>query len=206
MKYVLMVCSYCIFFSCSTTILGWLVTVSIGFNIAAASVRVSNELGAGHPKSCAFAVFTVTSTSFMISVISAILVFANRHTISYAFTRGEAVADAFSDLAPLVAVHIVLSGIQPVLSGVAVGCGWQSFVACVNVGCYYLVGIPCGVLLAFKFNLGAKGILAGLMAGIAFQTLILIWVTCQTNWEKEVEKARKRLVKWKDKREDRLAR
>lgn len=40
--------------------------------------------------------------------------------------------------------------------GVAVGCGWQAFVAYVNVGCYYVVGIPLGVLLGFYFNLGAK--------------------------------------------------
>jgi Na+-driven multidrug efflux pump len=40
--------------------------------------------------------------------------------------------------------------------GVAVGCGWQAFVAYVNVGCYYLIGIPLGVLLGFTFDLGAK--------------------------------------------------
>lgn len=40
--------------------------------------------------------------------------------------------------------------------GVAVGCGWQAFVAYVNVGCYYIIGIPLGVLLGFKFDLGAK--------------------------------------------------
>lgn len=38
----------------------------------------------------------------------------------------------------------------------AVGCGWQAFVAYVNVGCYYVVGIPLGVMLGFYFNLGAK--------------------------------------------------
>ena len=41
-------------------------------------------------------------------------------------------------------------------AGVAVGCGWQAFVAYVNVGCYYGVGIPLGCVLGFKFNLGAK--------------------------------------------------
>lgn len=40
--------------------------------------------------------------------------------------------------------------------GVAVGCGWQAFVAYVNVGCYYVVGVPFGCLLAFYFELGAK--------------------------------------------------
>jgi Na+-driven multidrug efflux pump len=40
--------------------------------------------------------------------------------------------------------------------GVAVGCGWQAFVAYVNVGCYYIIGLPLGAVLGFKFNLGAK--------------------------------------------------
>jgi len=40
--------------------------------------------------------------------------------------------------------------------GVAVGCGWQAFVAYVNVGCYYVVGIPFGCLIGFKFDLGVK--------------------------------------------------
>ena len=40
--------------------------------------------------------------------------------------------------------------------GVAVGCGWQAFVAYVNVACYYVVGIPLGSLLGFKFDLGVK--------------------------------------------------
>ena len=40
-------------------------------------------------------------------------------------------------------------------AGVAVGCGWQAFVAYVNVGCYYVVGIPLGCLLGFYFDLGA---------------------------------------------------
>lgn len=42
------------------------------------------------------------------------------------------------------------------MKGVAVGCGWQAFVAYVNVGCYYMVGVPLGALLGFYFNFGAK--------------------------------------------------
>ena len=38
----------------------------------------------------------------------------------------------------------------------AVGCGWQAIVAYVNVGCYYVVGVPVGVVLGFTFDLGAK--------------------------------------------------
>ncbi|XP_015883748.2 protein DETOXIFICATION 40 isoform X1 [Ziziphus jujuba] len=181
-------------------ILGLLFMVSVGFN-AAASVRVSNELGAGHPKSAAFSVLVVTLISFTIAVIEAAVVLALRHVISYAFTAGETVANAVSDLCPFLAVSLILNGVQPVLSGVAVGCGWQAFVAYVNVGCYYVVGIPLGCVLGFKFDLGAKGIWTGMIGGTVMQTLILIWVTFCTDWDQEVEKARKRLDKWDDKKQ-----
>ncbi|PKI61026.1 hypothetical protein CRG98_018588 [Punica granatum] len=136
-------------------IMGLLFMVSVGFN-AAASVRVSNELGAGHPQAAAFSVVVVNLVSFVVAVGEAAVVMGLRHVISYAFTGGETVANAVSELCPWLAVSLVLNGVQPVLSGVAVGCGWQKFVAYVNVGCYYIVGVPLGCLLGFKFNQGAK--------------------------------------------------
>ena len=80
-------------------------------------MSVSNELGAGHPKSAAFSVAVVNVASFIISVIAAVIILALRRVLSYAFTEGEVVADAVSDLSPLLALTLVLNGIQPVLSG-----------------------------------------------------------------------------------------
>ncbi|CAI0407188.1 unnamed protein product [Linum tenue] len=124
--------------------------------IALDSLSVCNELGAGHPKAAAFSVVIVTWSSFIVGVVAAILVMAFRDVLSYAFTEGEVVAAAVSELSPFLAATLVLNGIQPVLSGVAVGCGWQAFVAYVNVGSYYVVGVPIGILFGFTFNLGAK--------------------------------------------------
>ncbi|KAA8526502.1 hypothetical protein F0562_008295 [Nyssa sinensis] len=186
--------------SICNTISGWVFMISVGFN-AAASVRVGNELGANHPKSAAFSVVMVTSISFIFAVIAAIIVLALRNVISYVFTEGEVVANAVSDLCPLLAITLILNGVQPVLSGVAVGCGWQTFVAYVNVGCYYIVGVPLGALLGFYFKLGAKGIWSGMIGGTLMQTIILIWVTFRTDWNKEVEESMKRLDKWEDKKE-----
>ncbi|CAJ2660311.1 unnamed protein product [Trifolium pratense] len=186
--------------SICTTISGWVFMISVGFN-AAASVRVSNELGAKNPKSASFSVVVVTLISFVISVIAALVVLALRDVISYVFTEGEVVAAAVSDLCPLLSLSLVLNGIQPVLSGVAVGCGWQAFVAYVNVGCYYIVGIPLGAVLGFYFNFGAKGIWLGMLGGTTMQTIILMWVTFRTDWNKEVEEAAKRLNKWEERKE-----
>ncbi|KAF2583920.1 hypothetical protein F2Q70_00036794 [Brassica cretica] len=103
---------------------------------------------------------------------------AFRDVLSYAFTEGEEVSAAVSDLCPLLALTLVLNGIQPVLSGVAVGCGWQTFVAKVN------------------------GIWTGMICGTLIQTVILAWVTFRTDWTKEVEEASKRLDKWSNKKLD----
>ena len=78
---------------------------------------MSNELGAGNPKSAAFSVIIVNVVSFIIAVIEAIVVLSLRHVISYAFTSGETVADAVSELCPYLAVTLILNGVQPVLSG-----------------------------------------------------------------------------------------
>ncbi|XP_066368842.1 protein DETOXIFICATION 40-like [Miscanthus floridulus] len=183
------------------TVNGWVFMISVGFN-AAASVRVGNELGAGNPRAAAFSVLVVTSLSLAVAAVCAVVVLCVRDQLSYFFTGGEAVARAVSDLCPLLAVTLVLNGVQPVLSGVAVGCGWQAFVAYVNVGCYYIIGVPLGVFLGFYLDLGAKGVWSGMViGGTMMQTLILLWVTCRTDWNKEVEKARVRLDKWEDKKQ-----
>ncbi|CAK9327375.1 unnamed protein product [Citrullus colocynthis] len=186
--------------SICTTISECAFMISVGFN-AAASVRVSNELGSRHPKSAAFSVVVVIAIAFIISVFCTVIVLALRNVISYTFTEGPVVAAAVSDLCPLLALTLFLNGIQPILSGVAVGCGWQTFVAYVNIGCYYIVGVPLGALLGFYFKLGAKGIWLGMIGGTCIQTIILIWVTFRTDWNKEVEESMKRLKKWEDKQQ-----
>ena len=45
------------------------------------------------------------------------------------------------------------------MAGVVVGAGWQAFVAYVNIGCYYIFGIPLGLVLGFKLDMGVKVVL-----------------------------------------------
>jgi hypothetical protein len=78
---------------------------------------VSNELGAGNPRSAAFSVVVVTVLSFVLSVIISVVILLCRDHISYIFTEGEEVSRAVSQLTPLLAVTLILNGIQPVLSG-----------------------------------------------------------------------------------------
>ncbi|KAI3742184.1 hypothetical protein L1987_59864 [Smallanthus sonchifolius] len=124
-----------------TTLLGWVMMISFGFN-EAASVRVSNELGAGHPKSASFSIIIATLSSLVISLMCAIILLSARHVVSYVFTDGESVANAVSELTPLLAVSIILNGIQPVLSGNMVGHDWGYDVADGNSTMDYVTNRP----------------------------------------------------------------
>lgn len=41
-------------------------------------------------------------------------------------------------------------------SGVAIGAGWQALVAYINLGCYYIFGLPLGIVLGYVAKFGVK--------------------------------------------------
>lgn len=41
-------------------------------------------------------------------------------------------------------------------SGTARGCGWQKIGAYINLGSYYLVGIPLAIVFSFVIHIGGK--------------------------------------------------
>jgi MATE family multidrug resistance protein len=173
----------------------WEMMIPVGF-LAGTGVRVANELGAGNGKGAKFATIVSTTTSFLIGLFFSALALAFHDKIALVFSSSNAVIDAVDNISFLLAVTILLNGVQPVLSGVAIGSGWQAAVAYVNIGCYYFIGVPIGVLLGWSFNLGVFGIWAGMIAGTAIQTIILAHMTIQCDWNKEVLQASERVQRW----------
>ncbi|TVU22656.1 hypothetical protein EJB05_32371, partial [Eragrostis curvula] len=55
----------------------------------------------------------------------------------------------------------------------------------INIACYYVIGVPMGILLGWVLNLGVMGIRAGMIGGTAVQTLVLTIISVRCNWEKE---------------------
>ncbi|XP_043711953.1 protein DETOXIFICATION 33-like [Telopea speciosissima] len=174
---------------------GWALMIFIGFN-AAISVRISNELGARRPRAAKFSIIVVVLTSAMIGLVFFTLVLLLRNVYALPFTNSPEVAKAVSHLALILAFTLLLNSVQPVLTGVAVGAGWQWLIAYVNVGCYYVVGLPLGAFLGSKLDLGVEGIWSGMMIGVVLQTLILTVITFRTNWNKEAEAAGSRIREW----------
>ncbi|CAI0463505.1 unnamed protein product [Linum tenue] len=177
------------------TIVGWTVTAAFGMN-AAVSVRISNELGAAHPRTAKLALVVAVISSFMVGIALALLLILTRDHYPALFSNDLAVQRVVTKMTPLLALCIVLNNVQPVLSGVAVGAGWQAVVAYVNIASYYLFGIPLGLILGYKSDMGITGIWLGMMAGTAVQTLVLYWMIYKTNWNEEASNAGDQIRKW----------
>ncbi|KAL8143567.1 hypothetical protein V2J09_016599 [Rumex salicifolius] len=147
----------------------WAMFISLGFS-AAVSVRVGNELGAGNAKAAKFSVVVTVITSTIVGVVLAASVIATADYFPVMFSNDPEVIRDTVQLGYYLAVNILISSIQPVLHGVAVGAGWQNAVAVVNIVSYYVIGLPVGMLLGFKGNFGVKGMWIGMLAGIILQT------------------------------------
>uniref|UniRef100_A0A0D3DK19 MATE efflux family protein n=1 Tax=Brassica oleracea var. oleracea TaxID=109376 RepID=A0A0D3DK19_BRAOL len=91
---------------------------------AAASTRVSNELGAGNVK--------------------------GHDGWVGLFSNSPLIKDEFASLRFFLAASITLDSIQGVLSGVARGCGWQRVVTVINLGTFYFIGMPIAAFCGFS--------------------------------------------------------
>lgn len=127
-------------------------------------------------------------------VVAAIVLISVRKLWGYCYSTEEEVVGYVAEMLVLLAGSHFLDGIQSVLSGTARGCGWQKIGAVVNLGAYYLFGIPAGVILAFVYHFGGKGLWLGITLALFAQALLLLIITLQTNWEKEAKKAADRVI------------
>ncbi|XP_059655437.1 protein DETOXIFICATION 14-like isoform X1 [Cornus florida] len=176
---------------CLSTI-STLYTIPYGLG-AAVSTRVSNELGAGNPQGARVAVFAVMFLAVAETTIVTATLFASRRAFGYTFSNEKEVVDYVTTMAPLVCLSVIMDSLQGVLSGVARGCGLQHLGAYVNLGAFYLFGIPIAAILGFWLELRGKGLWIGIQAGSILQTILLAVVTSCTNWEKQATKARERM-------------
>ncbi|KAL8532714.1 hypothetical protein ACS0TY_009067 [Phlomoides rotata] len=99
-------------------------------------------------------------------------------------------------LTPLLGISIVFTNIQYTLSGVAIGAGWQTPIAYLSTASYFMVGVPVGVIMAFKFKMGIEGLFYGMVFGLCLQTCLLLGMIMIINWKTECCEAEKRLKRW----------
>ncbi|XP_024978471.1 protein DETOXIFICATION 2-like [Cynara cardunculus var. scolymus] len=160
---------------------------------AAACTRVANELGARNPKAAKTAILVVSVLGAVEVILASTTLFCARSVLGYAFGNEKDLVDYVSDITLLLCFSIFADTIAAILQGVARGTGWQHIGAYINLGSYYIVGIPMALVLGFVVHLNGQGLWSGLTIGSVVQCVLLTLVTCVTNWEKQATKARERL-------------
>jgi MATE family multidrug resistance protein len=70
-----------------------------------------------------------------------------------------------------------------------------------SISAYYIFGLPLGVLLAFNFHYGLRGMWISLALALAYCAVVGTWLSLQTDWNVEVVKVQERL-----KEEDKMRR
>ncbi|XP_076935552.1 protein DETOXIFICATION 14-like [Bidens hawaiensis] len=160
---------------------------------AAASTRVSNELGAGNPQAAKTALLAASGLGAVEVIIAITALFCSRSILGYAFGNEQELVDYVKDITIFLCFTLFSDTIQAILSGAARGSGWQHIGAYINLGSYYLVGIPMALVLGFVIHLKGKGLWSGLIIGSIVQCILLILITCSTNWEKQATMARERI-------------
>ncbi|XP_038890578.1 protein DETOXIFICATION 16-like [Benincasa hispida] len=160
----------------------------------AVSTRVSNELGAGRAKVAILAGRVAMGTVATEGTVAAIIIVIGRRLWGYCYSTDETVVGYLAKILIFLAILHIFDGIQSIFSGITRGCGRQKIGAFINLGAYYLVGIPMAIFLAFFQGIGGKGLWMGIIMGVFTQALFLgILILC-TNWDKEVKKAADRVT------------
>ncbi|XP_022135494.1 protein DETOXIFICATION 16-like isoform X1 [Momordica charantia] len=176
--------------SLNTAATVWMIPFGLS---GAGSTRISNELGAGHPAAAKLAGRVVMTMAIIEGLLLGTILILIRNVWGYAYSDEQEVVEYVASMLPIIAVSNFIDGLQCVLSGIARGCGWQKIGAFVNLGSYYLVGIPSAVLLAFVLHIGGRGLWFGNICALVVQTLSLAIITIRSNWDQEAKLASERV-------------
>uniref|UniRef100_A0A9I9CID6 Protein DETOXIFICATION n=1 Tax=Cucumis melo TaxID=3656 RepID=A0A9I9CID6_CUCME len=152
----------------------------------AVSTRVSNELGARRSMAAILAGRVAMGMVATEGTMAAIIIIVGRRLWGYSYSTDETMVGYLAQILVLLAILHIFDGIQSILSGITRGCGRQKIGAFINLGAYYLVGIPTSIFLAFFLGIGGKGLWMGIMVAVFLQALFLGILILSTNWDSEV--------------------
>ncbi|KAL4855257.1 Protein DETOXIFICATION 1 [Chlorella vulgaris] len=155
----------------------------------AASVRVSNSLGARRPEDARRSTWTAWGLTMCLQAVVAAAIVLVRHDWPRLFTTSPAVIERTAHLLPLFALSLFGDGTNAVLQGLLRGAGKQETGAITNLLSYWCCGIPLAAYLAFKRNMGLDGLWWGLVAINTMQGGIMLTLTALFDFQAQADKA-----------------
>jgi len=172
-------------------------TLSICFMIpssfhVAASTRVGNNMGAGLPDLAKIAAYTSPSLAFAGTLLVSFTLYTCRKYWAFVFTTDEVVADIVISIMPVLALYVIMDGVQTALTGVLKGLGKQRIAGPVVLFSYYCIGLPLSYYFAFPLKMGVIGLCIGTTLGTLVHMLLYFYIVISTNWVLETKKLQKK--------------
>ncbi|KAG2142385.1 mate-domain-containing protein [Suillus clintonianus] len=160
----------------------------------ATSVRIGNLLGEKRARHAGVSANTAVVLAVVIAVVWSTLFMSFRKSWAYIFNSDPEVVTLVASILPIVAVFQVFDGTNAVAGGILRARGKQSIGALLNLSAYYVIGIPFGIWLAFKRDMGLVGLWVGLTLALVYCSVWGTYLGITADWQKEVEKVLDRLA------------
>mmetsp|Transcript_26546 Transcript_26546/g.35449 ORF Transcript_26546/g.35449 Transcript_26546/m.35449 type:complete len:536 (+) Transcript_26546:31-1638(+) len=160
----------------------------LGLSIAG-SVRIGNALGANDPKRAKIAAWLTIGMSATTATICSTLLFIFRKRIPVLFTHDDEMNELAQHLLLIGAIFQLPDAVNGALQGIFRGSGRQSLGAKLNFVAYYILGIPMGCLLAFRFHESVGGLWSGMTASLYLISVCGTVLVSLSNWENLAKQA-----------------
>ncbi|KAF9689388.1 hypothetical protein SADUNF_Sadunf01G0087100 [Salix dunnii] len=169
-----------------TTGLIYIFPSSLSFGV---STRVGNELGANNPRKAKLAAIIGLSSSFILGLTALCFAFMVRKIWASMFTQDAEIIALTSMVLPILGLCELGNCPQTTGCGVLRGAARPKMGANINLGCFYLVGMPVAVWLSFYAGFDFKGLWLGLLAAQGSCVLTMLFVLARTDWECQAQRA-----------------
>uniref|UniRef100_A0A7N0V7B3 Protein DETOXIFICATION n=1 Tax=Kalanchoe fedtschenkoi TaxID=63787 RepID=A0A7N0V7B3_KALFE len=169
-----------------TTALIYIFPSSLSFGV---STRVGNELGANRPNQARLASFVGLAISFALGLKALWFATMVRGSWATMFTHDPEIIALTSAVLPIIGLCELGNTPQTTVCGVLRGTARPKLGANINLGCFYLVGMPVAVWLGFFAGFDFRGLWLGLLAAQASCLVTMLVVLCRTDWECESRRA-----------------
>ncbi|KAK9102290.1 hypothetical protein Sjap_019544 [Stephania japonica] len=159
---------------------------SLGF---AVSTRVGNELGANRPTKARVAAAVAVLMAGLMGLSATLFAASMKNVWGRMFTGDVEIRRLTAAALPILGLCEIGNCPQTVACGVLRGTARPTTAAHVNLGAFYMVGMPVAVLLGFGLGVGFSGLWLGLLSAQVFCAALMLYVVGTTDWEVQAQRA-----------------
>ncbi|XP_043712457.1 protein DETOXIFICATION 48-like [Telopea speciosissima] len=154
------------------------------------STRIGNELGANRPAKARIAMIVSLVCAVGVGLAAMLFTTLMRYRWGKFFTNDAEIIELTAMALPIAGLCELGNCPQTTGCGVLRGSARPTIGANINLGSFYLVGMPVAILMGFGAKMGFPGLWIGLLAAQATCALLMVYVLVTTDWVVQVERAR----------------